>query len=59
VLHGAKQDRESDRERHRRAPVADNDDELPAEILNIIDALARAAARRDHHAALRETADHD
>jgi len=29
-------------------PSASNDDNLPEEILRIVDALARAAARRDH-----------
>lgn len=39
--------------------VADNDDYLPDEIIRIIDALARAAARRDHYASINETANRD
>jgi hypothetical protein len=39
--------------------MADNDDELPDEIVRVIDAMARAAARRDHHAAMKETAGRD
>lgn len=33
--------------------IADNDDDLPDELSRLIDALARAAARRDHEAASR------
>jgi hypothetical protein len=39
--------------------VADNDDCLPNEILAIIDAMARAAARRDHAAAMKEIVERD
>lgn len=39
--------------------VADNDDTLPPEIGRIIDALARAAAKRDHCAALKESNNRD
>ncbi len=43
----------------QRCWVADNDDRLPNEIVAIIDAMARAAARRDHFAAMKEAADRD
>jgi hypothetical protein len=39
--------------------LADNDDDLPDEICRIVEALARAAAKRDHHAAVSETGDRD
>lgn len=42
-----------------RPCVADNDDSLPTEILAIVKAMARAAARRDHYAATEEIAERD
>jgi hypothetical protein len=59
VSSALEQEKERLGSRVARRLVADNDDELPDEIIRVIDAMARAAARRDHHAAMKETAGRD
>jgi len=59
VTRAFKQEEERERPPVVRRWVADNDDSLPSEILAIVKAMARAAARRDHHAATEEIAGRD
>jgi len=54
-----RRNREIRRVRDVHTPIAHNDDDLPQEICDIIDALARAAAKRDHHTAYKERAERD
>jgi hypothetical protein len=59
VSGGIQQSDVDEKARAGRRWIADNDDELPDEICRIIDAMARAAARRDHYAATKGSYDRD
>jgi hypothetical protein len=59
VTRAFKQEEERESPPVPRRWVADNDDSLPIEVLAIVKAMARAAARRDHYAATEEIAGRD